>query len=79
MNLKAFGVSNTKIKLDSLDWQEGTLGKPFKQIGLRKNGQMPEKYINGSYKSHWIYTFKYEDGKMFELEIDYNDKIIRKL
>ena len=72
-------IKDRVIRVDTFEWQEGILGKPFRLLGTRKNGQMPEKYINGSYKSHWIYTFFYEDSSYFEIEIDYDDNFYRKL
>lgn len=70
-------VGNSFISLDTLDWQEGSLGKPFRQYRLRRNGQMPEKWLQGTWKSHWIYTFTYQDDKEFEIEIGYNNEFIR--
>jgi hypothetical protein len=59
--------------------QEGTLGRPFRLSGTRKNLQLPEKWVNGIEKWHWIYSFIYLDerGGFFEIEIDYNDKFVR--
>jgi len=40
---------------------------------------MPEKYVEGYWKRHWIYTFFYEDLSYFEIEVDYSDKFVKKL
>lgn len=72
-------IGKTKINLN-FETQVSTLGREFRLSGTRKNGQMPDKWVNGSYKSHWIYTFIYlDDKKTFELEFDYYDKFYRKL
>jgi hypothetical protein len=66
-------------KINTLEIQEGKLGKPFRFSGLEKNLQKPSKWINGVEKWHWIYTFKYLDGSgFFSIEIDYYDKFVCK-
>jgi hypothetical protein len=59
--------------------QEGKLGRPFRQSGLRKNSKLPSKWIDKVEKWHMVYSFKYLDerGGFFEVEIDYNDKFVR--
>lgn len=77
--METLTVGKTKINLN-FEPQVSTLGREFRHSGIRKNGQMPDKWINGSYKSHWIYTFIYlDDKKTFELEFDYYDKFYKKL
>lgn len=68
-----------KILLNTFDIQEGSLGRPFQQVGLRKNSQLPSKWINGSEHWYWIYTFRYLDGSesSFEIEIDYYNKMTK--
>jgi len=72
-------IKDRVIRVDTFEWQEGSLGKKFRLSGTRKNLQIQEKYINGTFKWHWIYTFFYEDLSYFEIEIGYDDKFIRKL
>ena len=54
---------------------EPQLSKNVKEIrlsGIAKNCQMPEKWIDKSYKNHWIYTFRYiGTGKFVSFEFDY--------
>ena len=58
--------------------QEGKLGKPFTLSGKSRSDEMPEKYVNGETKSHWIYLLKYVDGSgFFEVEVNYYDIIIK--
>jgi hypothetical protein len=46
---------------------------------MRKNLQVPEKWVNKEAKNHWIYDFKYldEKGGYFSVEIDYNDNFYK--
>ena len=60
--------------------QVGKNGREFKYFGIRKNLQLPEKWIGNGYKYHWIYSFIYLDNdQVFELEFDYNNKFVKKL
>lgn len=82
-------IKEQTINLETLDWQQGSLGNPFRQYRLRINEQMPVKYfdINGKEvnqftknrieKYHWIYSFTYEDGNDFEIEVDYNNNFVK--
>lgn len=77
--METLTVGKTKIILN-FETQVSTLGREFRYSGIRKNTLQPDKYINGSYKSHWIYGFIYlDDGSMFELEFDYYNKFYQKL
>jgi len=66
-------IGNNSIRIDTFDWQDYE-GKKIRCSGVRINGQMPEKYVNGYWKRHWIYTFFYEDNTFIEFKIDYDDK-----
>ncbi len=72
-------IKGTEINLSSFDLQTGTIGKPFRQFGLIVNTEFPEKWVNKVLKKHWIYLFKYEDGNIFGIEIDYNGNFFKKL
>ena len=66
-------------KLNTLEVQEGKLGRLFRQIGLRKNLQKPSMWLNKVEYWHWIFTFKYvECGSFFEIEVDYQNKFVSK-
>lgn len=67
---------DTKIKVDNFEWQMSPQGNNFRLSGLRKNLKLPSKWINKTEVWHWIYRFIYEDGKQFEIEIDYNNKFV---
>lgn len=58
--------------------QYGTVGRPFKEVGLRKNMQIPPKWIDKVECWHWIYTFNYQDENKggFEIEIGYQNQYI---
>ena len=67
-----------RVKYNTLNTQYDD-DRPFKNIGLRKNLQLPAKYIQGEYRHHWIYLFKYlDDNSCFEIEIDYNNRFVSK-
>lgn len=71
-----------KIKLNlNFEPQLSPSGRPIRLSAISKNLKVPEKYVNGSFKNHWIYTFRYldkEDG-FVSFEFDYNDKFLCKL
>ena len=65
------------MNLNTLYIQEGKLGRAFRQSSVRRNTKVQQKWLDGMYRSHWIYRFKYiDDGSYFEIEVDYRDKII---
>lgn len=59
--------------------QISKLGRPYRLSGIRKNLQLPSKWIDKTEKYHWIYSFIYLDdqGGIFEIEIDYNNKFVK--
>jgi hypothetical protein len=69
--------NNGKIYID-FRVQVGSIGNAFRLSGLKKVLNKPSRYINRVEKWHWIYTFIYEDGKTFGIEIDYNDHFVCK-
>lgn len=72
-------IKNQRIGLH-FNPQVGKNGREFRYVGIRKNLQLPEKWINKTLKWHWIYSFIYLDNEqVFELEFDYNDKFLQKL
>jgi hypothetical protein len=75
-----------KIKVNSetyiflnFETQISKLGRNFRLSGVSKISTIPQKYINNSYKNHWVYTFRYldVDREFFEIEIDYNNSFVR--
>lgn len=66
---------NNKIYTD-LRPQTSPQGNDFRLSGVRKDLTKPEKWVNGSIKWHWIYSYFYSDGRMFEIEIDYYNKFV---
>ena len=71
-------VKETKIFLN-FETQISKLGRNFRLSGVSKISTIPQKFINNSYKNHWIYTFRYldVDSEFFEIEIDYNNNFVR--
>ncbi len=70
------------IKLDlTFEQQISPNGRPIRLSGIAKNLQVAEKFIEKSFKNHWIYTFKYLDAydEFVSFEFDYNNKFVCKL
>ena len=66
------------LNFNTFEIQEGKRGQPFRQISVQKG--LGEKWVSGVLKFDWYYVFKYiENGNMFALHTDFNDKIIEKL
>lgn len=62
--------------LNTLNQQTSPLGRPYRQIQIRRNLQMPQKWVGRELRSCWIYTFRYTDeqGGIFEVNEDYYGK-----
>lgn len=69
--------NNIKLHL-TFDEQTSLNGRPIRLSGIAKNLQLPEKYINKSFKNHWIYTFRFldKDDEFISFEFDYNNKFV---
>lgn len=66
---------NVSLKLD-FEPQQTPNGNWIRLSGIRKSGV--EKWINGAYKSHWIYSFiNIETDKIIEFEFGYNDEFLK--
>lgn len=64
-------------KLNTLEVQEGKLGRPFRNTAVSKVPNT-DKFINRELKSHWLHIFKYIDnGSCFAIELDYNGNIVK--
>lgn len=64
-------------KLNTLEVQEGKLGRPFRNTAIIKLGET-SKYFNRVEKWHWLHVFKYiDDGSNFAIEVDYNNKLVK--
>ena len=79
--MNAIFLNKIKLNLDISETQISPNGRPIRLSAISKNLKVPQKYINGSYKYHWIYTFIYldEQGGLVSFEFDYNDKFLHKL
>ena len=55
--------------------------RPLRLSGIAKNATLPEKFVNGKYRNHWIYTFRYLDKQdgFVSFEFDYNEKFLHKI
>ena len=64
-------INGFKLNLN-LEPQLSKNGKEIRLSRIAKNCQMPEKWIDKSYKNHWIYTFRYIGTETFvSFEFDY--------
>lgn len=75
--MKYLTVENNKIFLN-FSIQTSPQGRPFVLSGIARNTQVMAKWINGGYKSHWLYTFIFTDeiGGFITFEFDYFDKYV---
>lgn len=73
-------IKNTTLYLNS-EPQTAPSGRSFRLSGIKKVCEKPPKWIDGGYKYHWQYTFRYLDGnqEFFSFEVDYEDKFVCKL
>lgn len=73
-------IKGVKLGLH-FDEQKSPQGRPIRLSGIEKNAKLPEKYVDGSYKSHWIYTFRYIDtlDGFVSFEFDYYDKFVQSI
>lgn len=60
--------------------QTSPQGRPIRLSGISKNATVPEKWIEGGYKNHWIYTFRYLDSLdgFVSFEFDYTGRFVGK-
>lgn len=72
INIKGFNLNL------NFDEQISPNGSKIRLSGIGKNLQVPEKWIDKTYKSHWFYTFRYVGtDKFITFEFDYYDKFLR--
>jgi len=71
INIKGF-----KLNLN-FEHQLSKNGKEIRLSGIAKNLKVPEKWIEKSFKNHWIYTFRYIGTDTFiSFEFDYYGKFV---
>lgn len=74
--MDTININGFKLSLN-FDVQLSKNGKEIRLSGIAKNCKVPEKYIDKSYKSHWIYTFRYIGTDNFvSFEFDYYGKLV---
>lgn len=58
--------------------QSSPQGRPIRLSGIAKNCKLPEKWTDGGYKNHWIYTFRFVDALdgFISFEFDYYGKFV---
>lgn len=75
INIKGF-----ELNLD-FEPQLSKNGRTIRLSGISKNIEVPEKWINGTNKNHWIYHFRFLDGlkEIVSFEFDYNDTFLKQI
>jgi hypothetical protein len=69
--MKKININGFKLNLN-FEPQLSKNGKEIRLSGISKNCQVPKKWIDKSYKNHWIYTFRYIGTENFvSFEFDY--------
>lgn len=70
---------NIKLNLN-FEKQTSPNGRPLRLSGIAKNLQVPARWIDKTFKNHWIYTFRYldVDSEFVSFEFDYNDNFVQK-
>ena len=73
-------IKDFKLNLN-FEKQLSPNGRPLRLSGIAKNTKLPEKFVNGKYRPHWIYTFRYLDNidGFVSFEFDYNEKFLHKI
>lgn len=75
--IESIKVKDTRINLIP-DIQYSKSNRAFRYIGLTRKATEPEKYINGTYKSIWVYRIHYTDNnEQIGFEFGYNDEFVR--
>jgi len=66
--------------LETPEIQEGNLGRPFINAGVERITTIAPKWIGRVEKWCWRHTFRYldEKGGFFEIDLDWNGKLIDK-
>jgi len=73
METESIEFRKIKLFLDGrIQYTNG--GNEIKYVGLRVNSSIPSQFVGGMYRSHWIYMFRYNDGRLIEIEMDYYGK-----
>lgn len=67
-------IKQTTLFLTS-EVQLSPSGRPIRYSGIRKCLKTPEKWVNNTFKSHWVYSFRFmdEEGGYIDFYFDYND------
>ncbi len=70
-------IKGVKLGLH-FDEQTSPKGRPIRLSGIAKNLKVAEKWIDGGYKNHWLYTFRYLDALdgFITFEFDYYGKFV---
>lgn len=68
-----FGQDKYKLGLH-FDIQTSPSGRPIRHSGVSKNSQRPKEWIDGMYRSWWIYDFRYMDNEEGFVSFEFNPR-----
>jgi len=76
MKTETINIKGFKLNLN-FESQISKNGKEIRLSGIAKNCQVPAKWIDKTFKNHWIYTFRYIGTTEFiSFEFDYYDNFV---
>lgn len=75
--METINIKKTVLNLN-FEIQTSPQGRPIRYSGISRNGQKAQQWIDGMYKSCWIYSFRFMDevGGFIDFEFDYFDKFV---
>lgn len=75
--MKHFFYKDHKILLNTTETQISKSGREFRLSGLHKKGQVPDKWIDGGYRNHWVHSYIFLDNQqIIKFEFDYFEKYV---
>lgn len=74
--IQTLNINGFKLNIN-FETQLSKNGQEIRLSGIAKNCTLPEKYVDKTYKNHWIYTFRYIGTDNFvSFEFDYYGKFV---
>jgi len=75
--METINIKKTVLNLN-FEHQLSPNGRPIRYSGIRRNGQKAQQWIDGMYKSCWIYSFRFMDevGGFIDFEFDCYDRFV---
>ena len=75
--MDALNIKGIKLNLN-FELQLSPNGRPIRYSGISRNRQKAQQWIDGMYKSYWIYSFRFMDevGGFISFEFDCYDRFV---